>query len=98
MLPWLLAATLVNSADAASTQWVLSRGGIELNPIVGRHPGPVAIWTLTGSVTTGEWVVAKQWQQTHPRLAKTLIITLTAAKGAAAAHNIYEATHSGMRK
>jgi len=93
MLPWLLAASLLNGADAASTQWNLAHHGGEHNPILGRHPSPVAVWALAGAATTGEWIAAKRWEKDHPTLVKTLLITMTAAKGVAVAHNVYYAVH-----
>lgn len=85
MKPILLTLALLHGGDLATTQVVLSQGGVERNPLV---PQQRAGNLLVGSAASVAdlWVLSKL-NQKHPKLAKTIGIVAIGVEGWAVQHN-----------
>jgi hypothetical protein len=91
MIPWLLAASLLHGADAATTHVALNRGAHEKNPIFFTpYPSPPVVWSVTGGTVVAEWVVLRKLHRHHPKWATALAIGITAAEATTVAMNLRE--------
>lgn len=70
---WVGEGVIVTAAvlDARSTVAAQRIGGVERNPLLGRHPSPGVVWSATaggiGAMTTLHWLSHKTWQSDTTR-------------------------------